>query len=420
MKRILLMVLFCFLPFFCFTNAKAADQNQDNKFTLPPAHNNPKLISITEGYRITKQIPCERIEIFSAKSAPVDKAGVRMHRAEVNTGRTKNGDIYAAIVGTKSVYKSKDGGKKWMRMPLPPMEDYMCAFTVLQDDSFLFLRRGPQPVLHTVPAALIWHSTDYGKTWYEFSAISPCPFDGMCEGLQSFTQLKDGTILFPTCMWKNEPLRYNEPAGTGGRENVVFFSKDSGKTWREKAKTFDYVGEPQIIELQSGKLLGAFRYQRRPLPSDTPESVKKWNGEEIKDPNKSIFKQIFIGESLDKGKTWVNLRPVQDKDGNALLIFGECHGQLVQVQDGRVVLVHDHRYPYETSQIMARVSEDEGNTWSKGIYRVSFGAGYPSSVVLEDGTIVTVTGSTIAVPGRPSPTDKWDAVAIRWKLPPKQ
>jgi hypothetical protein len=61
------------------------------------------------------------------------------------------------------------------------------------------------------------------------------------------------------------------------------------------------------------------------------------------------------------------------------------------------------------------VSEDEGKTWGREVYRVSFGNGYPASVVLEDGTIVTVTGN--------SPFDSapekgpYTAQAIRWNLP---
>jgi hypothetical protein len=387
--------------------------------TKVKASANKEMIDVTIGDKVVTQIPCERIEIFSTKKPQTNKQGRPINRPEANAGRTKNGDIYAALVGTQRLYKSTDGGKNWTSMPLPPLKDYMAAFTVLADDSFLLIRRGPQPVLHTVPAALIWRSTDYGKSWHEFSAIASAPFDGMCEGLQSFTQLKDGTVLFPTSRWTNEPLGYHEPASEGKRENVVFFSKDNGKTWPQKAKTFDYVGEPQIIELQSGKLLGAFRFQRYRLPEDTNESIIKWNGDP--DGKKTIFKHLCIGESFDKGLTWENLTPVMDKDGNVLLEFGECHGQLAQVPDGRVVLIHDHRYPYNKARTIARISEDEGKTWSKEAYQVSFGSGYPAIFVLEDETIVVITGNTRLTPPPPKPIGgKVSAQVIHWKLPTKE
>jgi len=63
---------------------------------------------------------------------------------------------------------------------------------------------------------------------------------------------------------------------------------------------------------------------------------------------------------------------------------------------------------------MARVSEDHGRTWLPDEYRLQAGFGYPGSVALADGTIITTTGrcrcdinSEAAEPG--------GAVVIRWK-----
>ena len=101
-------------------------------------------------------------------------------------------------------------------------------------------------------------------------------------------------------------------------------------------------------------------------------------------------------------------------DGASALALGECHGELSQLSDGTLVLTHDHRYPYEQQQVLARVSHDEGNTWTPEIYHLTHpggsvlgshqrgvGSGYASSVVLEDDTIVTMTGA---------------GTCIRWKV----
>jgi hypothetical protein len=169
-----------------------------------------------------------------------------------------------------------------------------------------------------------------------------------------------------------------------------------------------------VIELQSGRLLGAFRHQRRRRPSETTEQITAWGGSVKHDY--AVFKHVFLGESDDLGKTWKNFRPLLTSGGQALLGFGEAHGQLVQVPDGRVVLVHDCRYPYEQGENRARMSLDGGKTWEPEVYHLSFGHGYPSSVALPDGTIVTVTGSTPFTPSA-QPVGGWRAQAIRWRLP---
>ena len=99
--------------------------------------------------------------------------------------------------------------------------------------------------------------------------------------------------------------------------------------------------------------------------------------------------------------------------------LGECHGQLVQLPDGTLVLVHDRRYPYENCEAVARVSRDNGQTWERDIYHMSYGTGYPASVALEDGTMVIVTGNTplYSPQGCAMGDHTWSAQAIRWRLP---
>jgi hypothetical protein len=47
---------------------------------------------------------------------------------------------------------------------------------------------------------------------------------------------------------------------------------------------------------------------------------------------------------------------------------------------------------------------------------VNAGFGYPGSLVLADGTLVTVVGQVFANPAGGDPVSGFDAVAIRWRL----
>ena len=98
------------------------------------------------------------------------------------------------------------------------------------------------------------------------------------------------------------------------------------------------------------------------------------------------------------------------------MAFGDAHGHLVELSDGTVVLVHDHRYPYIDSGVWARVSHDQGKTWNQRVYQLSRGAGYGASVVLEDDTIVTVCGNT-PLNETGQPLIPWRAQSVRWRLP---
>jgi hypothetical protein len=91
---------------------------------------------------------------------------------------------------------------------------------------------------------------------------------------------------------------------------------------------------------------------------------------------------------------------------------------LIQLSDGRVVLLWCHRYPYPEGNIRAKVSHDEGRTWEPRIYFVSHGAGYPASLVLEDDVILTLCGnSVLQADGFAPENGRWTAHAVRWRLP---
>ena len=68
------------------------------------------------------------------------------------------------------------------------------------------------------------------------------------------------------------------------------------------------------------------------------------------------------------------------------------------------------------------ISRNEGRTWEDEVYYVCYGdaqSGYSQSVVLEDGTILTVAGTCDYLPSATvwdATTGRSDLTAIRWKL----
>ncbi len=401
------------------------------------------------------KIPMEKVQIY----------GNGNYRGEAQVARSKNGELYAVIYDTHILFKSSDDGRTWNYKSLTPLMIDPCdghpVFTIQKDDSF-FAIYPPWVAFdpHYSEADRVdykrWvtvkRSKDYGDSW-DYSAAYAEPgdtntydpniyaipdYNTMVEGALTMTRTYDGRLLYPVRRWSWQQDyakhgmpnawydRYSAQAIVDGRHEFnLFYSDNNGLSWK-KTKTFNFTAETHVIQLQSGKLLGAFRYQRYWIPSgvpgfspDTESFVRDWGGDIMwrddtaEGPMGScVFKNVFVGESFDNGVTWKNLHPLQDANGNALVVYGQAHGDLVQVPDGRVVMVHDHRYPTNERQIIARVSNDEGATWEPEVYKITLGDGYPSSVALEDGKIITVTGDDLSEP--------YTSAAIRWRLPAKK
>ena len=374
------------------------------------------IIKVTSDGEMPREIPAERIEL--------DYPGLH-GRGEACMGMTSDGNIWAAVgfnvprldpsspASLERLFRSSDGGKTWTSQPLAMTEwGRICAFTALSDDTLLLAVSGLDRLL--APHLKVYRSTDGGESWQGPASISAAPYTDIGGGFVSMTQLASGTVLLPVSR------RTDDASGHRG-QNLVFRSTDGGETWGDPRPTFDYVDEPHVTQLHSGEVLGAFRLQRSASEDDPVELVEKWSrsaGQGLStapSPDGPLFKRVFIGHSGDGGRTWTGLRPLETKDGTALLEFGECHGQLLQVPDGRVILVHDRRYPYDQSEIRARVSHDDGLTWEPDVYHLTDGMGYPASVALEDGTVVTVTGCTRADDQAVS-IEPWSVVALRWRL----
>ncbi len=177
------------------------------------------------------------------------------------------------------------------------------------------------------------------------------------------TQLKDGTVLW---------------AGTnfddifGGIE-VRRLDTESGETeLTGKITASDknvVLNEPHIIELPNGRLICHIR----------GENAELFNG-----GNEKLF-TVFQSVSDDGGKTWSEPEMLLDETGGA-------PPHLILLSSGVLLSTYGRRkLPYG---IMAMISFDGGESWEKDIRiyenTASDDLGYPSTVGLPDGTLLTV------------------------------
>lgn len=125
---------------------------------------------------------------------------------------------------------------------------------------------------------------------------------------------------------------------------------------------------------------------------DSPENYHEWHA--VQTPSGKIVAQIrnhnpannnetLQCESNDGGKTWTKPHTIG--------VWGHP-SHLMRLQDGRILMTYGHRRAPLGNQ--ARISADEGKTWSEPVIisgdGVSGDLGYPSTVQLKDGTLITV------------------------------
>jgi hypothetical protein len=192
-------------------------------------------------------------------------------------------------------------------------------------------------------------SVDGGTTWsarYEVPVNSP----------HGPVQLSNGQLLYAgKQLWRENP-----------RVGVIH-SSDDGLTWgpliaippREGDDPQNY-HELHAVETPEGRIVVHIRNHNPPHDRETLQT-----------------------HSDDGGRTWA----VPYSIG----VWG-LPSHLLRLRDGRLLMTYGHRRPPLGNQ--ARFSEDGGRTWSTAMILSSDGAagdlGYPSTVELEDGTLLTV------------------------------
>jgi sialidase-1 len=170
-------------------------------------------------------------------------------------------------------------------------------------------------------------------------------------------QLKDGRLLYVgKQLWK--------PDGKIGAAE----SKDDGLTWTWLSEIPTRPGDDVkkgyhelfAIETDDGRIVTQIRNHNKPDDGTTLQC-----------------------ESSDGGRTWTVPKSID--------VWG-LPSQLLKLKDGRLLMTYGHRRKPFGNQ--ARVSADHGRTWSEPMIVSGDGTagdlGYPSTVELADGTLLTV------------------------------
>ncbi len=191
-------------------------------------------------------------------------------------------------------------------------------------------------------------STDGGKSWSNrIPTIVNSPHGPI--------QLKDGRLLYA-----------GKQLWAADRKIGVAESKDDGLTWQWLAEIPTRKGdknayhELHVVEAADGTLIAQIRNHNEANKGETLQT-----------------------ESSDGGKTW--------SEPHSIGIWG-LPSHLLRLRDGRLLMTYGHRRkPYGNQ---ARISMDNGKTWGEAIILSGDGIGgdlgYPSTVELPDGTLLSV------------------------------
>ena len=396
-------------------------------------HRELNALHLTCGRQIVSTLECHRVLLSRDERWPT-------HHVAGHVDRTGDGVLHAFVCGAPAAQRwtSLDGGVTWSGQEL----DLPGLGALISGPDGVFVAAAGR---HGTSIDIL-QSTDRGHTWEQISELTPGAFDGMHID-SNLLRRGDGTLLLAASMRLNPPE--GRPFGEGHYPQYVFHSRDGGRSWQGGGDaeywqavrrgdecpdycgpeytapgpggSFDGVYETGFCELSSGAIVGAFRMSGVPREWHQRELAAWGEPPEAPDGHGRLFRHVVLGESVDGGLSWRQLRPVVDACGQPIMAHGESNGELVELADGRLVLVPQTRYaepPERTrgyfrgrSQLCARVSLDHGRTWQPERYRLLFGFGYSSTLALEDDTLVTVTGASLGDNGDPR-----RAAAIRWRL----
>lgn len=201
----------------------------------------------------------------------------------------------------------------------------------------------------------VQRSDDDGKTWQK-TVIPELDTYVSCSSPWSYTQLRDGRLVRAFMVWSG-------PDDSG--DVFAMFTRDGRTT-----ETVRVMGDPDE----------QLRFTEETVVHETSDGAI-WMLTRVEGGDDHLWQ----GVSRDSGKTW-HARKTKVK--------GHPPSGLVALRDGRLVLTYGYRHP--PYGIRAVISSDEGITWDTDNVVVlrndgaGYDLGYPRSMQLEDGTILTV------------------------------
>lgn len=291
-----------------------------------------------------------------------------------------NGDVVAAVYnqpahgllpGDVACWASTDGGRTWAWRGDATRHSGDSAWMnhaigVAGNGDLLVASSGwnlrkEQPVKQGTPfVPVVVRSSDGGRSWKKAARFPESPEAG--KALIPFGRIErgdDGVLWVPAYAYARglPPPRID----TG----YIVASADDGVTWRVES----IIGRPEVNETSllhagGGRWLAAAR---------NLGGVEPKGGHSI---------DLHISE--DNARTWRRVGRVTQPNQHP--------GDLLKLADGRIVLTYGNRRGPDFG-VNGMVSTDGGLTWSAEFQLArgfaSRDSGYPSSVQLRDGTIVT-------------------------------
>jgi hypothetical protein len=309
--------------------------------------------------------------------------------------KLRNGDIlmmtreaseHYADDGDVIMLRSKDGGKTWGNKQtigsLKNIDEREGCAVQLKDGTIvmgiyfndLYNMDGSYPFGKTTDKVLapgksflgsyIITSNDNGYHWSNpyFIDMKGTPFSGIEGPTDAPIEMPDGSVVMGV-------IGYNS-TGDDKHPSIMIRSTDKGNTWKYLSTIASDPGnklggfvEPGIVRTKTGRIVSVMR-------------------------NHGVDNTLYSTYSDDNGKTWA---PVQKTE-----MVGHP-ADVIQLADGRLMTTYGLRPPHHSlpGGIRACFSNDNGKTWdikSEVIIRDDFlnwDIGYPESLQLPDGTILT-------------------------------
>ncbi len=264
-----------------------------------------------------------------------------------------------------------------------------------------------------------WVSEDGGTTWAYRGRPAPRGDPDYARGNTAVGLAANGDLIAITAGW-------DDPAAPGSNRGnlltpILSRSSDGGSNWTISATATafpaesGYIGNPygDIIQGENGNLFFAM-YSGNPGLTRIFRSIDDghtWYGYSYIDTaavvNEPALLHLGNGKWICASRTYDSGLDLYVSDNNAqswqrrgkLSEHNEHPGHLMRLANGRILLTYGNRHAPEGVDV--RASDDEGLTWSAPVRLGGFAdwdGGYPSSVQLPDGRVLTVFYERYPIP----------------------
>ena len=288
-----------------------------------------------------------------------------------------NKPSHGGVEGDIEFWTSKDGGMPWVKRSIvthhePGTVRMNVSGGMNGDGTFIALVSGWQleqrkPIRTDNILEDIWvcRSKDSGYTWGISKTFHPLKGAGRFIPFGNIIEGDKGELVSAAydCRMADESRESRKSS------SFIFKSVDNGIDWgKEKLIGADAFTETDILRTKDGCWIAAVRTLSDYAHPDNPHS-SPW---------------VTLFRSNRDGAGW--------EEETYLTLPGQHPGNLLRLTDGRILFTCGNRIPGNYG-IFSRVSEDEGKSWSQPLILIndltSGDCGYPSTIQLDDGALVT-------------------------------